>query len=433
MYFSQLNIPQQCYMMALYIVCFTLLLITIIAYIQFYKSKKAVLPLVILLLFTIIETSVMKEMNHFHTIQNEFTPVAKILDKIPVWRLVILGIFAIIYCIYRSYKLYIYRKTMLNPYSVKEAIENLPMGIAFATQNGTLLLSNRTFNKLSHLLTDKDLQNGEEFWNDITTQQNSNLCTVKGNEPIFSLPNGEVWKFSKTVCTLEHLKCYQLKADDITDIYNLSEDLKEVNAKLTEQQETLQELFENIEYNVNEQVALNMRVKFHDNFGNLTTLTKKSLGQDLGVEKTKELLALWEGIVDSLDTHTAKNYDQSLKLEQIENFAIKLGCEFFIAGELPKEEVANQLMLLAINEMLKNAVYHGGADKLFVSFKVDTMEYLLEVRNTNIQHISVLKEGGGLSGLRRKIEQAKGSMHIAIGEDVVLRLALPKEKEVTYV
>ena len=424
MQFSQLNILQQCYMMGLYIVCFTLLLITIIAYMQFHKSKKTVLPLVILLLFTIIETSVMKEMNHFHTIQNEFTPVAKILDKIPVWLLVILGIFAIIYCIYRSYKLYIYRKTTLNPHSVKEAIENLPIGIAFATQNGTLLLSNRTFNKLSHLLTDKDLQNGEEFWNDLTSLQNSNLCTVKGNEPIFSLPSGKIWKFSKTVCTIDHLECYQLKADNITEIYNLSKDLKEVNEKLIEQQETLQKLFENIEYNVSEQVALNMRVNFHDNLGNLTTLAKKSLDKDANIEETEELLDLWEDILNSLDTHTAKNYDQSLKLEQIENLACKLGCELFIAGELPKEETANQLMLLAINEMLKNAVYHARVDKLFVSLKSDTTEYVLEVRNANTQHITVLKEGGGLSGLRGKIEQAKGSMSILFGEDVMLRVAL---------
>ncbi len=203
--------------------------------------------------------------------------------------------------------------------------------------------------------------------------------------------------------------------------------------KLTEQQKTLKELFENIEHNVSEQVALNMRVNFHDNFGNLTTLTKRSLAQDVDIEKTEELLASWEDILNSLDTHATKTDVQALQLEKIEDFAIKLGCELFMAGELPKEETANQLMLLAINEMLKNAVYHARANQLFVSLKAEPSEYVLEIKNANTQHISTLTEGGGLSGLRKKIEQAKGSMHITVGEDVVLRLALPKEKEVPYV
>jgi signal transduction histidine kinase len=76
--------------------------------------------------------------------------------------------------------------------------------------------------------------------------------------------------------------------------------------------------------------------------------------------------------------------------------------------------------------MLTNAVRHGGAKQLWIDVEETTTEYIIRYTNDGIAHNSPIKEGGGLSTARRKIEAFGGRMHIQTGPRFMLTIIFDK-------
>ncbi len=418
--FSALNDTAKGYIMALCIFDMIILLIALIFYMS-EKNHKFSAPAFLLLILNIINISALMTLNQHQKPPDNIPlhPICMFADKVPYILHIMLGVGTIMFAVYSIYALHKKYQSEVGIFSVKEALENLPTGIAFMNQNVNLLLSNHIMHMLSKEIAEKPLQNGLEFWKNLTHLQNSDKCVIKGKEPAFTLENGDIWQFSKTLCTYGGNEYYQLKATNITEHYNLSQSTKTVNEKLTQQQFRLKKLTDIIEANVEKQVAINMKINFHDNFGNLLTLTKKALRENENINEANALIEYW-GNLSNIITALSSDEKQNLSLSQILLFAQKLGCKIIITGEFPKDDANNTTLLLCINEMLKNAYRHADAHILNVDISQTPGAVNFTIHNETKSKIAQITEGGGLTGLRQRIEQGGGKMVIDCSDGVKL-------------
>ncbi|MFR4352954.1 MAG: hypothetical protein ACLT3H_15065 [Roseburia sp.] len=83
------------------------------------------------------------------------------IGDIPAILLFIFVVLALIGTIYSGVQLLrFYReRTGITAFSIKESIDNLPSGLAFARESGFVLLANRQMEQLSYVTTGLDLQN----------------------------------------------------------------------------------------------------------------------------------------------------------------------------------------------------------------------------------------------------------------------------------
>ncbi len=354
------------------------------------------------------------------------TPTFALFNSIPCAVYIMLNLIFIAFAVSSMYLLYKNSKNQIGPFSVKQALENLPTGIAFMTDDVELLLSNHIMHTLCKELTGKALQNAQMFWTDLNALQGDENCVIKGDKPTFVLKNKKVWQFSKTMCVYNNTQYYEFKATDITELYRLSENTRSVNEKLIQQKQRLKNLADRIEENTESGVALNMKINFHDNFGNLLTLTKKALRENENTSEAKTLVEYW-GNLNGVIKELSSDDRQSLSLEQVLLFAENLGCEIVLSGKLPKEEHNKTTVLLCMNEMLKNAYRHAGAKKLTVNIIDTSSEMNLSIQNETENKVAEIKEGGGLSGLRQRIEQTGGTMRMSCDDGVCMVVTLIKE------
>ncbi len=428
--FLALNATAQGYMAAFMLLTYIVLLIAFIAELMGKKHIIRRSTLFLLIITSLLCFSAFMERIYFqnYRIEFELLEITRITDVIPLYIYIIGGVASITFAVYVIYDMFQYNKSTINRFSVKEAIENLPTGIAFMTKDIDLCLSNHIMNGLSKELTGKTLHSGEELWADILELQSQDTCVLNSKEPAFVLSTGEIWQFSKTTCTWNGENYEQIKATDITQLYKLSAHTKRVNEKLSKQQQRLKELTDRIEHNVEQQVTVNMKVNFHDNFGNLLTLTKKTLREKPDIDESRALIQYWEDLTDMI--HELSSEDKhKLTLEQIKLFAAKLGFRLLIDGELPTEKHHRMTILLCINEMLKNTHRYANTDKLEV-YIIQTEEMILmRIHNDDKNPPLKIKEGGGLLGLRQRIEQLGGEMKLSCERGVTMAVKLYKEKD----
>ncbi len=345
-------------------------------------------------------------------------------DKIPPMLHVMLAFVSSIYAIFAFTKTYLTLKNQITDLSIKEAIETLPTGLAFLAKNGDIFLSNQILHNLSLALTQKDLQNGNEFWNDLETLTKANNCVLLSDTPAFLLQDGEVWQFSKEHIIINHSDYFKITATNISDIYHISKTTEGLNVRLQEQQTRLKTLIDDIEKNAIAQVTLNMKVNFHDSFGNLIAETYKGYKENKA-ENLTENIRKWQDL-DRVITDLSKLDSPNLSMEQISIFAQNLGCNLRVSSTTSSAALDHKLILIAINEMLKNAVYHENASQLTVKVSENKVAYQAEIWNANTKGIHEIKEGNGLSSLRDKIEKSGGSMEITALTNIVLKILIPK-------
>ncbi len=427
MAFLSLSDIAKAYIILLSTLTVIILVIVLIAYIVEKNKGTRIAVLASMLIASMLDFSVLSQLNKVNRTKYDIslTQALAILNNIPYLVHIIMNLVFILVAILSLYSLYKNSNNKINTFSVKEALENLPTGIAFTTKKAELLLSNHIIHNLCIELTGKSLLSAEAFWQDLSRLQAENCCVIKGEMPAFTLIDGSVWQFSKTLCIYNNDEYYEFKATDISQLYNLIENTRIVNEKLTQQQHRLKELTSIIEENAESCVALNMKINFHDNFGNLLTLTKKALRESENINEARTLVDYW-GNLNKVIKELSSNDKQVLTLEQIVLFANKLCCEIILDGELPKEEHNNITTLLCINEMLKNAYRHAGAQKLMVNiFETDSI-INLTINNETEHKLSELKEGGGLTGLRERIEKTGGSMKMTCEDGVTMFVKLLK-------
>ena len=425
MNYSLLSIKESSLLLAFMQLAFVLVTLNLVLNITKYNNKKRLFISTLIFIFTIINLGSLMELIHLRYTKVNLSYISIIINKIPHYLQYLYILFITSFSLLNMYKLTNELKGKISNNTVKEAMENLPSGLVFYDKNGYIYLSNKVMNNLSLELTKKDLQNGNELWNDIINKNLTNL-----EEYIYISENKIIWKIFKENIDIEGTIYQKIQADDISDIYNLSIILKKKNNQLKIEQKKLIEHMKNIDDYIIEEETLKLKMKVHDNFGELITLTNKMYKENIK-NKDKEILIKNWNILDRKMKYLlpVKNTNE-YSLEKVIDLSKRLDCKISINGILPTDKFSKDTVIYALNEMLKNAVNHTNAKRLLVNIVYKNSQIIITIKNKNKNNIKSIKESGGLSSVRSKIEKIDGIMEITCNEYIILKIILKEVKSV---
>ena len=322
---------------------------------------------------------------------------------------------------------------------IKKAIDSYPGGICFSALDGRVILVNEKMNKLALELTGHTILNAKAAWEELTNFSNNGkaekltqswLPKDTNNENgsthqqlFFRFSDSLVWRFEMRFLDSNTV---QIEAAEITELYQLCEELYENTIRLQDMQKRQKALLDSIvEVNLNKEI-LAAKMHIHDELGHCLLATTKAITEDSLAENADVLRESWSGIIrDFSNIPMAWTVPDSSLQSELLQVAELIGCKVIFLGEQPKNRKALQLLYAAIREALTNAVRHADATELTVKIEQRKECYHIEISNNGNVSVSNITEGNGLSALRQRLEQEGASLKVLCDNSVSLIIDIP--------
>ena len=311
------------------------------------------------------------------------------------------------------------RKNMLSPFSVKDATDKLPMGLCYADPNGRIILCNDRMRRLSFALSGHELQITEDLEKALEHPDKS--ITVNGD--CYILPDKTVWQFRKQHITVDNDDNWlQMTAHNVTELYNgnvsqavIIDELKEVNRKL-------QKMYERMADDIKEKESLDLKIHIHDTIGRSLLTIRDIIESDENTDKKLEALQEATAVLTSDRVTAGGTMDEVIQTAKL------LGVTVTANGYLPADSLVEELTVAAAKECVTNCIRHAKGNEVYICIIERNDLFDITITNNGAAPSEPIREGSGLSSLRRSIESAGGEMHTAYKPRFALLLTLP-EKE----
>ena len=353
----------------------------------------------------------------------EPTAMIRKVMEMPMWLMMSFIFMMLLASVGAAVYLHKLEKNTITDKSIKEATDDLPMALCFAKRDGTPLLVNRKMYMLGLEITGVMLQNARLFWENVSEGEffNETKRIKGGEEPVLILENGTVWTFSKKIIKIGRDEVVQVLAVNTTDLYNLSVELQKKNESLKAMNDRLQEYSDNVTELMREEEILATKVKIHADMGSALLATRYYLNNPNNKEQAAELIKTW-------------NYNVSLLYKEdvfkhLNEAAKAVGVRIEVEGRIPQNDIkAERIIVAAARECLTNTVRHGDGNLVKINIREERTQYHVVYTNNGAAPEESIKEGGGLMGLRKRVEDIQGSMQIISNPQFVLIINIPKRR-----
>lgn len=324
-----------------------------------------------------------------------------------------------------------WRQTNVTQMSVVEGTDKLPIGLCYYTENGIPKLRNQRMNYLCRSIIGEPLFDAREFWNRLLNGDvlDKNSVIMNGDTPIVSLAEGTVYLFSRKEIYVNREKAYEITATDITEKYALGQQLSEYNEGLRKVNKHLEYYSETVADITREREILAAKISIHDKLGKAQIATRRYIESGGSAIDRETLLEIWRNNIALLNNETATDSEDS-SLDELLKAAEVLGIKLSVIGTLPNTD--NRVMRLIMSgarECLTNAVKHAKAKEMHLEIADNADSYIVEYTNDGSPPCGKISEGGGLTYLRRIVENSGGKMEIFSEPQFVLKLTIPKKGE----
>ena len=322
---------------------------------------------------------------------------------------------------------------------IKKAIDSYPGGICFSALDGRVILVNEKMNQLVLELTGHTILNEKAAWEELTNFANNGkvekltqswLPKDTNNENgsthqqlFFRFSDSLVWRFELRFLDSNTV---QIEAAEITELYQISEELYENTIRLRQMQKRQKALLDSIvEVNLNKEI-LAAKMHIHDELGHCLLATTKAMTEDSLAENADMLRKSWNSTIrDFSNISTVWTVPDSSLQSELMQVAELIGCKVIFSGKQPTQRKALQLLYAAIREALTNAVRHADATVLTVKIEQDEKSYHIEISDNGSVSVSSITEGNGLSALRQRLEQEGASLKVLCDKSVSLIVDIP--------
>lgn len=408
----------------LFILALFLSILSIFLSILFCKKAGLITLSSISLIFSFILVFLSMRGSYLHQMEEEvFEPSYSFL-KLPLWLFFLFVMFLFLLLILEFVYFFFWRKKNLSPLSIKESFDTLPMGICFYEDNGLIRLSNTEMDDASFLLYKEALLNGSTFYERLEKKEIPDVTYLSISPKEVILQKDEkVLSFRHNLHQIEKKDIHEIDESDITKTYELTKELEKKTKELQRLQKRLLSYEKNAKELITEREILETKIHIHGNLGKLLLITKEKMKQNLSHSEKEELLLLWEKGISAFLTNEKEEKKDGLQV--LEETARRIGIEIIFQGErFEKDSQEEKILLQAIHESLTNAVKHAQAKTLFVTLKKENLHDIIEIRNDGILPKKEILEGGGLSSLRKLVEENLGKMEIVSKDAFLLRIIL---------
>ncbi len=137
-------------------------------------------------------------------------------------------------------------------------------------------------------------------------------------------------------------------------------------------------------------------------------------------------LSQWKQTLDLLNKDNESVKGEQLH-RQVQERAEILGVKIIYTGEQVWESHIFELMDIILLEALSNCVRHAGASELYVKCSSGEQEWIMVITDNGQTTEKDVKEGGGLSGIRKRVEQCGGTLRICAESKFSIIVKIPKE------
>ena len=314
---------------------------------------------------------------------------------------------------------------------IKESFDSLPIAVCFFDKNGVVRLINHRMLAVASQLRKGGIQTLAELHDALRSPP----PTVRCLDPqlyIFRFSDGTELRFAEeSIKTAAGLTYTQVTAADVTELMWRQKHLQEESAKLAEANERLRLLLVQMPEIIREEETLAMKLRVHDDIGHSILAARRVLLQHTDLKELRANAALWEQSISVL-YRSSQISVQSEPLEAAKKRAEELGVRVLLTGDEPQKQWIRALSALAICECAANCVRHADGTELYVCFwqKPDCVE--VSLTNNGAVPKEKITEGGGLSMLRQRIEEAGGKMEVWSIPRFKLMLSLPEQEEAAH-
>lgn len=322
-----------------------------------------------------------------------------------------------------------WKKVRITPASIKEGMDKLPSGLCYHNEQGVPKLINHRMDNLCHILTGEPLFDANEFWHKLTA--GAVLPDVEvvrsGSEPIVRLSDDSTLSFTRAERVIDGKRMFEIRATDITKQYALNLELQAFNAELRSFNSRLEQYSENVLDITREREILAAKVNIHDMLGKALLITKRYIENGDAVISKDELTDIWNGTLYLFDGGFTEN-EHEVNLDELYDAAKLMGIKLTVNGHIPKDNRILRFVMSGARECLTNAVHHAKATELQIYLYNGYGFLVIDFTNDGIQPEKEISEGGGLSTLRRSVEESGGVMETYISPKFILRLKIPAKE-----
>ena len=348
-----------------------------------------------------------------------------ILFKIPYAFLFIMGICGYLFAGIQMFGIFKRRRNYLRENAIQESLDNLPSGIVFFDGNGMPKLMNRRMHQICMNLAGRDIQNITELEEALSKPLKEQVF-FDDDLKVYGFSDGSVWKFSeKEIITTGGDRFSQVLASEVSELYQSKVLLKRENQKLQEMSAAMKELSKNVVTLTREEETLSMKMRVHDNLGYSVLAAQRMLMRE-SEEDRDIFLSQWKQTLDLLNKDNESVEDEQLH-RQVQDRAKFLGVKIIYTGEKIWESHIFRLLDIILLEALSNCVRHAGASELYVKFGSAEHEWGVVITDNGQKPEKNIKEGGGLSGIRKRVEQCGGTLRICSDPIFSITVKIPKE------
>ncbi len=310
-------------------------------------------------------------------------------------------------------------KNTLSPNSIRETIDDLPMGMCFANPDGLIVLINKKMQELSGELFGFCPQMLAQLSDAFTSPRNGTLL----ENGCIRTPEGIIYRFRSYEHIIDGQPGWkQVAAYDVTRQYEVSEELRVENEKLAEINQKLQSMYDRMSDDIREKESLQLKIYVHDTIGR-SILTVQDI-----MNSGKGALQKVQALNEAVSILSGKNAYLEGTMEDVIRTAAKLGVRVNLIGDILAETTIDSLASAATRECVTNCLRHAGGTEVTVT-AVDECEHVnISITNNGRKPEGEIVEGSGLSSLRRSVEASGGKMSIASQPEFCLTLMLPRNQ-----
>ncbi len=300
--------------------------------------------------------------------------------------------------------------------SVREAIDDLPMGICFADPIGHIVLINRTMQALAGKLFGFCPQMLCELTDAMSAPKNGTLLSEK----LIRTADGRVYRFRRYEHTVDNRSGWrQITASDVTERYNVGEQLRAENEKLKKINGKLKKMYERMSNDIREKESLELKIYIHDTIGR-SILTVQDIMQS-GEETEQKMEALRKAV----DMLSGRRTAFAGTMDEVKQTAAQMGVKVRVNGYIPSDTVMESLAAAAARECVTNCIKHAKGNEITVIAEDLGSIRRIAISNNGEKPKGKIKEGSGLSSLRRSVEASGGEMTVSHYPTFCLVLNLP--------
>lgn len=315
--------------------------------------------------------------------------------------------FLLLRAIYLIYSFLFDSEGNLTLLSLKQALDNLASGIIFSELDGRIIIANRVAIDIYQKFTEQELWNARPIIN-LGNQK------FRIGDSVWQLKQQKIDLFKKQ-------NIYQITANDITKLEDMLATLENQKSEHESKREEIKKVLTNLKENKRQEALLQTRYDLHAQLGYTVSVLDRIKTSDLTqaekITKLSEILSM--GIVLS-------EYNFSEKLDNlIESFA-KLNLKIEINGEAKFDPLIEKGLISILREAAINAVKHGNAELLIVNITPETDQFVIEIKNKGELPKTKIKEGSGISSMRKRISDLGGKLNLAYDKEFIVTLYIPR-------